>query len=107
MLIIHYSEIGLKGGNREYFENKLIENIRTLLITVVDNCFICKKIFGRLLVDFKKDLTKVEIQSIKKRLGDIFGIANFSFVKAVEADIDLIEKEILKDLKKEILIHLE
>ena len=31
-IICHYAEIGLKGGNRKFFEEKLIENIKTSFI---------------------------------------------------------------------------
>ena len=30
-VIIHYAEIALKGGNRSFFEGKLVENIKKAL----------------------------------------------------------------------------
>jgi adenylyl- and sulfurtransferase ThiI len=27
IMLIHYSEIGIKGGNKSYFENMLVKNI--------------------------------------------------------------------------------
>ncbi|MBL7057736.1 tRNA 4-thiouridine(8) synthase ThiI [Patescibacteria group bacterium] len=99
MIIIHYSEIGLKGGNRDFFENQLVQNIKVALKGVLDGDFTCRRIFGRFLVDYKKEFSVDEINMVSDKLEKIFGIANFSFVCVIEANFDLIEKEILKSLK--------
>lgn len=99
MIIIHYSEIGLKGGNRDYFENRLVQNIKQSLKANIDLEYTCKKIFGRIIVEFNKELTKKEVETIQGLLGKIFGIANFSFGFKVEALFSEIESVILKRAK--------
>jgi tRNA uracil 4-sulfurtransferase len=73
LFVIHYNELGLKKGNRDYFENALCANINTVL----ENCGTerVRRISGRLLLPLSAD---PDSQEIKKRLGRIFGIANFA-----------------------------
>jgi len=70
--VIHYNELGLKKGNRDYFENALCSNINTVL----QDCGAerPKRITGRLLLPLKPD---ADVPEIKKRLGLVFGIAYF------------------------------
>jgi len=73
LFVIHYNELGLKRGNRDYFENALCANINTAL----ENCRAerPKRISGRLLLLLAPDADSDEI---KKRLGRVFGIAYFA-----------------------------
>jgi len=34
-IICHYAEIGLKGKNRKFFEEKLIENIKKVCLEIL------------------------------------------------------------------------
>jgi tRNA uracil 4-sulfurtransferase len=70
--VIHYNELGLKKGNRDYFENALCANINAVL----QDCGAerAKRITGRLLLPLKPD---ADVPEIKKRLGRVFGIAYF------------------------------
>ena len=106
-IICHYAEIGLKGKNRRFFEEKLVENIKTALGKA--SFEFVKRISGRLLIK----LTDVGLKNkteIEAALKTVFGIANFSFAGDVPLkitgehplNIDAIgEKamEILKDKK--------
>ena len=71
--VIHYNELGLKKGNRDYFENRLCTNINTVL----EDCGTerAQRISGRVLLPLKAD---ADIGEIKKRLGRVFGIAYFA-----------------------------
>jgi thiamine biosynthesis protein ThiI len=71
--VIHYNELGLKKGNRDYFENALCANINTVL----EDCGTerASRISGRILLPLKP---AADIPEIKKRLGKVFGIANFA-----------------------------
>ena len=71
--VIHYNELGLKKGNRDYFENALCANINTVL----EDCGTerANRISGRILLPLK---TAADIPEIKKRLGKVFGIAYFA-----------------------------
>jgi len=71
--VIHYNELGLKKGNRDYFENALCSNINTVL----QDCGVdrARRISGRILLPVR---TSADIPEIKKRLGLVFGIAYFA-----------------------------
>ncbi|MDD5043435.1 MAG: tRNA 4-thiouridine(8) synthase ThiI [Patescibacteria group bacterium] len=91
-ILIHYSEIGLKGGNRDFFEKKLICNIQMAL---GDFDVRIKNIFGRLLLTGEwQDETEVS-----EKLSRVFGIAYFSFAYLVRSDLESIKKESLRLLK--------
>ncbi|MBU4501869.1 MAG: hypothetical protein KKA79_04700 [Nanoarchaeota archaeon] len=86
--IIRYHEIALKGGNREFFERKLINNIRLCL---KQNKLLFKDIRnprGRIIIYTREDC------SILK---NVFGISNIS--KAIELDQD---PERMKELALEL-----
>ena len=70
--VIHYNELGLKKGNRDYFENALCENINAVL----QNCGVerAKRISGRILLPLS---STADVSEIKKRLARVFGIAYF------------------------------
>jgi thiamine biosynthesis protein ThiI len=72
-IVIHYNELGLKKGNRDYFENMLCSNINTVL----QDCGVdrARRISGRILLPLKQDADIVEI---RKRLAWTFGVAYFA-----------------------------
>ena len=69
-LLIRYDEIGLKGKNRKYFENKLVHNIRHALKGIEDVRI--DKIHGRIL----GRVNMVDSQECVTRLTFIPGIAS-------------------------------
>ena len=92
-ILIHYSEIALKGKNRIYFEEKLINNI---ILSFRENGISAKaeRLFGRILIhteDLKKSLNILK---------NIFGIAFFAEVE-VAKEIEKSITTILKDKKYE------
>lgn len=72
-VVIHYSEIGLKGKNRPYFEKRLLNNIKKK--TGLD----VKREYGRLVMTYDKKKTRL----LKK----VPGIAYYS--PALKAELDL------------------
>lgn len=94
VIIIHYSEICLKGKNRGYFERKLIQNLKRALRTEIDNV---KRDDGRIICQLSK---KAELERIRERLMLLPGISYFSFAKETELDIDKIKKKVISMLKK-------
>jgi thiamine biosynthesis protein ThiI len=72
-IVVHYNELGLKKGNRDYFENALCANINMVL----QDCGAerAKRISGRILVPLKPVSVLAEI---KRRLMRVFGIAYFA-----------------------------
>lgn len=90
-VICHYSEIGLKGNNRDFFEKKLVSNIRKRVKGDV------RRISGRILIELEEDFDKGEV---KENLKNIPGIAYFAFADNCEQDIEAIKEkavEILED----------
>ncbi len=79
MIIIRYDEIGLKGKNRIYFENRLIDNIKNQLKKFGYKSHI-ERIRGRIIVYSHAPLT---IYS------KIFGVRSYS--PAIESSLDLNE----------------
>ena len=80
-LIIHYSEIGTKGRNRDFFEKKLIENIKKVLKGQAERVY---RRYGVIVTDLKEAADRNIITGSLKIMP---GISHFSF--AVESALDL------------------
>jgi thiamine biosynthesis protein ThiI len=80
--IVHYHELALKGRNRDYFERQLIENIRTALKGVERTRI--ESLRGRVRIVLPESFDE---HAVKERLSAVFGIANFSFARAVPLDL--------------------
>jgi thiamine biosynthesis protein ThiI len=96
--IIHYAEIGLKGGNRAFFEGMLVGNIKHALANQSYDSI--KRAYGRILIRLNK---KSDIKNLEKALRQIPGISYFSFGLHSKLDITSMKKELFKlakDLKK-------
>jgi len=94
-ILIRYSEIGLKGNNKNDFELKLIRNINSQLKKEGIKAERIKRLFSRILIitDKTPDLTSV------------FGIASYSTAKIVPLNTDDMKKHIaslIKDYNKDI-----
>ena len=74
-IVVHYHEIGLKKGNRDYFENKLCQNLSQILAAGGCGPTAVRRISGRILVQFHADTDMAEV---KIRLSRVFGIAFFA-----------------------------
>lgn len=97
-VVCHYSEIALKGKNRSFFENKLIDNIKRAIKP--DFVSGINKISGRILITLssKGINNKEEIESALKK---VFGISNFLFCARVKPTIEDISGELISILEKE------
>ncbi len=89
MYLLRYDEVILKGKNRPFFENKLIENIKSMAKLKNYKIDVIKK-HTRIILngEFENDFPS-----------KIFGIRNYSPVIEVDADIDKIKQEINKLIK--------
>lgn len=98
-VLIHHSEIGLKKGNFSYFERKLMQNIRKILMKNGIEVLELKRHDKRILGLFKGSK-----ENIKTSLMNVFGIKYFSFVEEIEKKVEIIERKvasILQEIKKE------
>ncbi len=82
-IIIHYSEIGLKGNNRKIFENQLIRNIREVLKDI--GRFRIDRAYGRYLLHLKEE---ADWEAISERLSRVVGLANFALAEIVAQDVE-------------------
>jgi len=97
-IVCHYHEIGLKGKNRKFFEEKLVENIKKSLPK--DSFEFVKRISGRIIVKLTDTGLKQE-NKIKKSLKNVFGMVFFVFAHSVKPEIKIINKKALEILEQE------
>ncbi|MCP6718218.1 MAG: tRNA 4-thiouridine(8) synthase ThiI [Patescibacteria group bacterium] len=97
-IVCHYHEIGLKGKNRKFFEEKLVENIKKSLPK--DSFEFVKRISGRIIVKLT-DTGLKQKDKIKKSLKNVFGMVFFIFACNVKPEIKIINKKALEILEQE------
>jgi thiamine biosynthesis protein ThiI len=81
-LLIRYDEIGLKGRNRKFFENCLLNNIKQAFIGLEGVRFRLPR--GRIMVDTPSSLA----DECARRLAFVPGIASFSIGYPVNPDFE-------------------
>ena len=83
--VCHYSEIGLKGKNRRFFEKILARNIKKALYRNLPQARLkIEQLNKRFILNFEE---KVDDAVVQEALNTVFGLANYS--KAVVAPKDL------------------
>ncbi len=93
-VLIRYHEIALKKGNRPYFTELLKRN---LLCAVKDlGVKEIRSLPARLLLTFKAD---IDPETAVRRIGAVFGVANFSLVERTAKDVEDLRSRILSSLK--------
>ncbi len=91
-VLIHYSEIGLKGKNRPDFERKLLSNIKQ---SFSPGQVAIKRLFGRFLLT-----TDLSLKTIKPVLEKVFGLASFSPCLEIKPDLKEIKRKTDQLLKE-------
>lgn len=91
-LVCHYHEIGLKGKNRKWFEEKLAGNIKRALSGT--SFEFVRRISGRIIIKTKKQ------EEAANLLRNVFGTAYFALATACAQDIEAIEREAYQILRK-------
>ena len=90
VVIIRYSEIGLKGKNRIVFEKKLIDNIKDCLEKNKISYKKIERLRGRIIIFAEQELNCLKY---------VFGISSFSSALKLEPDVNEIEKAIVLIIK--------
>ncbi|MBX3329204.1 MAG: tRNA 4-thiouridine(8) synthase ThiI [Nitrospira sp.] len=100
-VIAHYHELALKGNNRDYFEQRLIKNIRTALkdlgVRQVEN------LHSRIRIWLPPEASR---EMVRDRLKRICGIANFLLGRVVplqltHPDLDAITTAVLEEIESQ------
>jgi len=95
-VIIHYQEIALKGKNRPWFVARLVRNIKEATKDL--DIQAVHVLQGRIELVLGPSATW---ESVRDRVANVFGIANFARAGRAPLDVDAIAREILKDLGPE------
>jgi thiamine biosynthesis protein ThiI len=98
-IVVHYSELALKGKNRPWFLGRLVRNLRRALSDL--DVRTVRALMGRVEVVLGPDALPSDVSD---RLSRVFGIANFSYAGSAPLDcgppedLDAIARAILEDL---------
>ncbi len=93
-LIIHYGEIGLKKGNRGFFEAKLRDNIHKALVDIPGANVSMD--YGRFICMVRND---ADIETVKRRLENVFGIVHFAVVYQGDPDVHVLKQQIFEKIQ--------
>ena len=88
-ILVHYGEIALKGNNRSFFEEKLVDNLRGSLKGLSFKKV--KRLHGRIFVELS-GVPVSDIPNYRERIDRVFGIANYSFVRTCSRDIQSMKR---------------
>lgn len=92
-VIVHYQEIALKGRNRPWFVERLVANLRRSLADL--DIVRVRALMGRIEVVPGPDAAWDEV---RRRIGRVFGVANFSRARRTGRDLDELAAAALADL---------
>jgi adenylyl- and sulfurtransferase ThiI len=92
LIIVRYGELGLKGHNRQFFERRLIKNIKLCLRNASIPFTAVRRLRGRILV--YSDEKAIPF------LKDVFGISSLSIATAVPLELEAIKNAALEYAKQ-------
>jgi tRNA uracil 4-sulfurtransferase len=90
VVVVHYHEISLKGGNRPLFLRRLADNLRH----AAAGCGVraVRRLPGRLVLDLAPDADQ---PALRARIATVFGVANFAPGLAMPPRLDVVKEAIL------------
>jgi len=97
-IVVHYHEVGLKKGNRDYFENQLCTNIRKALAPAGGADLPVRRVWGRILIQLSD---QADVAAIREALGRVFGIAYFAEAWSTTQDLAEIEQKAWELIRQE------
>jgi tRNA uracil 4-sulfurtransferase len=99
-LIVHYGELGLKGGNKGYFQNTLKKNLMAAVREIGVKSQI-QYLLGRFIVKLPADLDETVIIGA---VSGVPGIVNFLIAHRVDLDFDKISKKLVELLPRDLIV---
>ena len=97
VIIIRYSEIALKGSNRNLFESKLASNIEGFLEMHSIPYSSIKRPRGRIICHLANNIEPEQIQFLE----NVPGIASFNLAESCNADVEKIKSRCLSQFPKQ------
>lgn len=94
--LLHYGEIALKKGNRNFFEGTLQKNISGRLKSI-GPCNV-RKLSGRFLLEFP---APPDLQAVSGSLQKIFGLVNFIPCRSTDVSLENLKQDMGRALEKE------
>jgi thiamine biosynthesis protein ThiI len=94
VIVVHYHELWLKGRNRSFFLNRLVENLRRSLEGIAVERI--ERPGDRILIRLGE---AADVQDALARLERVFGIAYFALARPVERDIEAICRVAWEEIK--------
>ena len=95
-LVVHFHEIGLKGRNRQYFEDALVKNLRRAIRGTGYSRI--RGGFGRVTIDIDPDAHPLVAA---ERAANVFGVAYVGLGRRVEPDLQQIGPVALELIQEE------
>jgi len=92
VLLVHYSEIALKGGNRPFFERALARNLKRAIGP--QDVMKIERPPGRIVVQPNGPL---ERERVEERVRNVFGVSWFAFAEEVDCNYQAIERTVLDE----------
>lgn len=97
VIVLHYHEIALKGGNREWFERQLIGNVRHVLRDVAGLRVV--RMSGRLAIRLTDGHGSVRMATddtdVVEKLRRVFGIANIQIGYEVRQEREGLQEDVV------------
>src|SRR5712691_4638070 len=91
-VVLRYHEIALKGRNRPFFVERLVQNTKRLTADLGGRVH---ALDGRLRLELPDE---VPWEEAARRLSDLFGVANFSRAFEARLDIEALKRDVLAAL---------
>ena len=82
-ILVHYSEVALKGRNRSWFVHRLVRNLHTALAGL--HVKEVRTPIGRIEIVLGQESAMPEIRD---RLSRVFGVANYAAAMHIPRDFD-------------------
>ena len=92
-ILVHYSEIALKGRNRPWFVHRLVRNLREATADL--NGVEVRALMGRLEMMLPPDTDR---SLVSERVSRVFGVGNYALARRTSTDVEEIAAAILAEL---------
>ena len=87
--VVHYHEIALKGKNRPFYVNTLLQNLKRATADLGIENF--RKAMGRAILELPEG---VPLETLAERLSTTFGVANFSVGESAPLNLEAIKERV-------------